>query len=171
MWTAHVTNRGYGTLGETVAPGKSTSRYAHRVSYEMHHGPIPEGLVVDHLCNTKRCVNPDHLQVLTSQENIARSTHPVIERRKQGRCIRGHDLTDPANLYRRPDNNRVACRACFRARQQEAARRRGVPARRPPSPCGTYSAYTAHYRRGEAPCEPCREARRRYDENKRKKAA
>ena len=45
--------------------------YTHRVSYEHHHGPIPEDLVVDHICCNKKCCNPDHLDAVTHEENKA----------------------------------------------------------------------------------------------------
>lgn len=127
-WTATVTDRGYGTIGETVAPGKSRSIYAHRLSYEMHHGPIPAGLVVDHVCDNRRCVNPDHLQLLTSKQNILRSSAPEIRRRWLGQCIRGHDLNDPDNVYVRPDNGRKQCRECIRVRWREKAAQRKASA-------------------------------------------
>lgn len=45
---------------------------AHRASYEHHVGPIPEGLVVDHLCRNRSCINPAHLEPVTEMENIRR---------------------------------------------------------------------------------------------------
>lgn len=51
---------------------KGKSHQAHRVLYERHKGPIPEGLQIDHLCRNKRCVNPDHLEAVTSVENARR---------------------------------------------------------------------------------------------------
>lgn len=51
--------------------------YVHRVAYEYHYGPIPEGLVVDHVfargCRSKLCVNPQHLEAVTHAENMARA--------------------------------------------------------------------------------------------------
>lgn len=49
--------------------GVYRDRPAHRVSYELYNGPIPVGMVIDHKCETKCCVNPHHLQAVTSQEN------------------------------------------------------------------------------------------------------
>lgn len=119
LWTAMVNSRGYAQIGVTLSPGVTVTRYAHRVAYEATHGPIPDGLVVDHICNVRRCVNPDHLQLLTSQENIDRSQHPMILRRLEDRCVRGHDLSDPAVVYIRPDNGRRACRKCYRVRYEQ----------------------------------------------------
>lgn len=47
--------------------------YAHRFSYELAKGQIPDGLVIDHLCNIPLCVNPDHLEAVTQAENLRRA--------------------------------------------------------------------------------------------------
>ena len=58
----------------TGTPSAQYGRYcgeqAHRYSYRIHHGTIPEGAVIHHRCFNKRCVNPNHLQAVTQQENI-----------------------------------------------------------------------------------------------------
>lgn len=68
-WTGRSkSNRGYGQIG---MGGKGAKQVlVHRFSYELHKGPIPEGLVVMHACDNPRCVNPDHLSVGTSSDNI-----------------------------------------------------------------------------------------------------
>lgn len=56
IWTGTVHREGYGRVGH--------DRYAHRVAYEEAFGPIPTGFIVHHACETKLCVNPDHLLAL-----------------------------------------------------------------------------------------------------------
>lgn len=68
IWTGHVGKRGYGTvMGERRKP-----LLAHRVMYEKYVGPIPDGLQLDHLCRNRKCVNPKHLEPVTTQENTRR---------------------------------------------------------------------------------------------------
>jgi len=64
MWKGGVNSRGYGVFW---AKGKSWR--AHRVSYEIHEGEIPEGLIVRHKCDTPLCCNPKHLELGTHQDN------------------------------------------------------------------------------------------------------
>lgn len=59
---------GYGTI--TI---DGTTRSAHRLSYTLHVGPIPAGLQLDHLCRSRICVNPAHLEPVTPKENIRRA--------------------------------------------------------------------------------------------------
>jgi hypothetical protein len=67
LWQGYHQPNGYGKFSYNGQP-----RYAHRVSYELHVGPIPNNLVIDHLCGNTRCVNPDHLEAVTQQTNIIR---------------------------------------------------------------------------------------------------
>lgn len=67
-WQRSLDRKGYGVR----AVGKLNKR-AHRVIYERLVGPIPEGLVLDHLCEVHRCVNPEHLEPVTNAENVRRA--------------------------------------------------------------------------------------------------
>lgn len=68
IWTGAVHKSGYATI---KWQGKAT--VAHRVMYELHKGKIPEGLVLDHICSVKLCVNPDHLEPVTYSINTKRA--------------------------------------------------------------------------------------------------
>lgn len=70
---------------------------AHRIAYMLARGSIPEGLVLDHLCRVRPCVNPDHLEAVTDRENIRRGMVPAMNRavRKRSRKPSG---PPPANL-------------------------------------------------------------------------
>lgn len=67
IWTGAKISSGYGSIGKGGSSRKTL--LAHRVSYEIHFGDIPEGLVIDHICHKRSCVNPEHLQAVTQKQN------------------------------------------------------------------------------------------------------
>ena len=103
VWTGSPDSSGYGSLR---VGGRS--KFAHRYAWEQAHGPIPDGLTVDHLCFNTLCVNVGHLRLLTRSENSRNQRSAYITR-----CRRGHPY-DSENTYRTPAGNRF-CRACNRA--------------------------------------------------------
>lgn len=86
--------------------------YGHRFAYEHHKGQIPAGRQIDHLCENKACVNPDHLEVVTPQVNIARIGPRRSANAEKTHCKRGHPLSGE-NLYVIPSGGRT-CRTCRR---------------------------------------------------------
>lgn len=71
-WSLRTGRLGYATIW-TREGGKNVGRLAHRVSYEMHVGPIADGLEIMHTCHTPVCTNPNHLEPGTHQKNMAMS--------------------------------------------------------------------------------------------------
>ena len=101
---------GYGVL----SLGRGVTMLAHRWSYEHFVGPIPDGLVIDHLCRVRHCVNPDHLEPVTNEENLRRGAGYGLRNGMRSACINGHEYT-PENTYTHPTKGSVTCRECARA--------------------------------------------------------
>jgi hypothetical protein len=89
MWIGALTPLGYGTFR-----GGKNKIFAHRFSYELMFGPIPEGLVIDHLCRVHGCVNPEHLEPVTICINNARGESPLAVNGRKMECPRGHQNYD-----------------------------------------------------------------------------
>jgi hypothetical protein len=109
---------GYGVIG---ASRESRVLLAHRAAYEVTHGAIPEGLHIDHLCGTRLCVRPSHLEAVTQAENNRRAA--LVRWDQYTHCIHGHEFTDDNTA--RDSKGYRRCRMCstVRSRQQRAARR------------------------------------------------
>jgi hypothetical protein len=117
MWTAGAIAQGYGGFH----PAKGVMVLAHRYAYEALIGPIPAGLVIDHLCRVRRCVNPAHLEPVTNEENLSRGEGYALRNGMRTACVNGHEYTE-ANTYRDPKGG-IRCRQCGRDRdnQKEAS--------------------------------------------------
>lgn len=121
LWTAYTTPKGYGQFG---VGGRT--RIAHRLVYEVLVGEILDGLVTDHLCRVRCCVNPAHIEPVTNQENVLRGLGPTAANARKAHCKRGHEFTSE-NTYR--DRKGRRCRTCGReslARKQGERRREGL---------------------------------------------
>lgn len=119
VWTAYRNDRGYGTFNEG-GDRRGTSA-AHRVAYELMMGEIPDGLQLDHLCRNPPCVNPWHLEPVTAQVNVERSTAGSAARERQyakTHCPKGHEYTEENILVKKTNYGGTArgCRACNNAR-------------------------------------------------------
>lgn len=108
LWTGKLNSYGYGRYG---------IKFAHRLSYEIHKGPIPPGMQVDHLCFNPSCVRPDHLRLVDPDTNNRRKLKALATE-----CQRGHPFT-PENTGRQHGNRRL-CLTCDREGQRRRYRLR-----------------------------------------------
>ncbi len=114
-WQRHLDPRGYGK----VSVGGGRKQLVHRVSYELHVGPIPDGLTIDHLCRNTSCVRPDHLEPVTLRENIRRANPERVT------CRHGHSLDDAYIDVTPAGFRHKKCRTCVLARVRRRRQRVG----------------------------------------------
>ena len=70
LWTGARCSDGYGSIRAGGRQGRTLA--AHRVSWELAYGPVPSGMEIDHLCRTRGCVNPRHLEAIPHGANVLR---------------------------------------------------------------------------------------------------
>lgn len=110
VWTAGISHRGYGLY---------RGKRAHRVAWEQANGPIPDGMVLDHVCRVRCCVNPNHLRVVSVSENVTTNSESpsALNKRKTGcpRCGTQYDVIT---------ERKRSCRRCVNRRAAESRKRR-----------------------------------------------
>jgi hypothetical protein len=115
IWRMGVGGNGYGyayTNGKMVL--------AHRLSFLLHKGEIPDGLVIDHICGLPCCVNPDHLRAVTQRVNSISGNAPNMVTYRMGRCLKcGSELTRSG-----PNTHLRRCGPCNLKRSREYDRTR-----------------------------------------------
>lgn len=104
FWLGSMTNTGYGSI--YIHP---KNQRTHRVSYELFKGPIPAGLVIDHLCRQPLCCNPDHLEPVTDKVNALRGYGACAQHARKTHCPKGHPLSGDNLVKSIP---RRQCRTC-----------------------------------------------------------
>jgi hypothetical protein len=125
-WTAATSPLGYGYFWDG-----NRLVLAHRFCYELVCGPIPAAHDLDHLCRNPNCVNPDHLEPVLHQVNIARGNAGLAsgaQQRAKTACPRGHPYS-PDNTYAHPTSGSRCCRECRRLWGLTPDRRKAAAAR------------------------------------------
>lgn len=123
IWIGAIkTKTGYGSFGWKH---RSQTISAHRASYLLHVGEIPNGFHIDHLCRVRSCVNPAHLEPVSCSENLRRGEVGHYLRDKQlakTHCPAGHPYSEE-NTYTAPGTISRSCRIC--SKQKQTARNKG----------------------------------------------
>jgi hypothetical protein len=115
LWEGSKNREGYGLLRRVNETPRV--KLAHRLAYEELIGPIPDGLVIDHLCRVTNCVNPAHMEPVTDRVNIMRGEGLAVQNAAKTHCIRGHVLPESRNRY-----GRRVCKPCLTVYQRLYAR-------------------------------------------------
>ncbi len=106
-WTNRLLKSGYGNMkfnGKTLL--------AHRVSLIVHGFEIPERMCVDHICKNRGCINPNHLRIVTTRQNVLENSNGITAKNKlKTNCLRGHELSYK-NLGLTIDKNGANKRYC-----------------------------------------------------------
>jgi hypothetical protein len=132
-WIASKTRNGYGFFHRGGRVDRKPIR-AHRLSWELHNGPIPDGLWVLHKCDNPCCVRPDHLFIGTRSDNMkdcaAKGRIHTVGKSNFTHCLRGHEFT-AENTRFTPLGHRL-CIECVKIRAKEKwARQVVIRARKP----------------------------------------
>jgi hypothetical protein len=108
QWPGNITLEGYGRM--MVRGGKCIR--AHVASWERTYGAIPDGMVLDHLCRNRSCINPLHMEPVSSRENTLRGIGPSAVNAFKTHCKMGHPFSgDNLGVTKR---GRRYCRTCQR---------------------------------------------------------
>lgn len=109
IWQGRTDKDGYGRV---QANGKW--KLAHRIAFENEIGAISNGMVIDHLCKNRLCVNTLHMEIVSNYENVMRGDGVTAKNAQKVFCDNGHKLFGE-NLGIRSNGNRF-CKECARAR-------------------------------------------------------
>lgn len=116
------------------------------MSYELTKGPVPEGLILDHLCRNPSCINPDHLEPVTYQVNVLRGIGPCAINATKTHCPQGHAYAG-RNLFVNLKGERI-CRKCSAKHQRQYRLRKAACIISEKMICGSRNNATSTWRIG-----------------------
>lgn len=113
IWQKRLGKSGYGYFNYS-STAKLRVMLAHRISYVIYYGAIKKGLVIDHICRVKSCVNPNHLRMVTVKENIHAGIGLASINLRKTHCKNGHEFTKENTIVNHLKDGRKirGCRKC-----------------------------------------------------------
>lgn len=171
-WQRKLSKEGYGRIGINYKVF-----LAHRVSYTIFKGSIPDGIDIDHLCRNRKCQNPDHLELVTRGENVRRGMAWKVSgmlQRAKTHCPHGHPYSEENTIIvKDKKGNYRSCRVCrsIKHRQKYAEMRKSGRRTMPKSSaCLHGHPYTeaslGHAPDGQYYCRVCHKLRARANKSK-----
>ena len=111
MTTCIESKKGITTNGYSRIRINNKNIQAHRWAWELVNGQIPDEFVIDHICRNRKCVLPEHLRMITQQENIMAGLHNIDNR---SNCNQGHPFVKENIMIRK--SGKRECAECNRIR-------------------------------------------------------
>ncbi len=127
-WTARIDGKGYAQFSSRRDDGSFRTERAHRFACRAMKEPLADGMVIDHLCRTRDCVNPEHLEQVPSQTNTLRGVGFGAVNAAKTHCLKGHEYT-PENTVKLRHGRE--CRECKKQRKR-ASRAKAIRQPLPP---------------------------------------
>lgn len=116
LWLLKKSKDGYGRFQVRQSSGPRKTVTAHQIAWIIDNGPVPEGLILDHLCRVRLCVRPSHCDATTRAENNLRGFGAAAQNARKTRCKRGH-----ADFQPHPSNPSYRiCATCKRLAKKSA---------------------------------------------------
>ena len=117
VWESYRSKAGYGVFWA------DKRKYAHRMSWELYIGKIPSHLQIDHICRVRDCVNPKHLQLVTSKQNTLLGNGPCGINSRKKVCSNGHPFAGKNLIV---DKQGRRCRECHRIKMRKQNHKRSL---------------------------------------------
>lgn len=116
LWTKHLDEDGYGKYSSRILRARHRTNRAHVLAWLHMRGDLPDGLVLDHLCKRRSCVNPYHLDPVTHAVNNSRGSSWSAVNARKTHCKHGHEFN---KVNTRVHKGKRYCRVCQRIRAKE----------------------------------------------------